>query len=69
MVDYDLAGVLSGASFLVLGIFLSVLSFFEWPAIFYAILCLGIGIAIFVNLNNSDKIEPINFSSKDIKRN
>lgn len=66
MVDYDLAGVLAGMFFLVLGVVLLFVSFIVWPVIFYAIGCIGIGLAILITLKKQDEVEQINW--KDIKR-
>jgi len=68
MVDYDIAGLLSGMFFIILGIILVCVSFVFWPIIFYAVACLGVGIAILVTLRKQDEIEQIHSEGKPIKR-
>ncbi len=59
MGNYDLAGLLAGMFFIILGVILGLISFIVWPIIFYALICSGIGIAIIITLRKQDEIEQI----------
>jgi len=59
MKDYDIAGLIAGMFFVVLGVILFCISFIVWPIIIYSLICLGIGIAILLTLRKQDEIEQI----------
>ncbi len=65
MDNRDVAAIIAGIVFIIGGLTLAVASFFVWPIIFYAVICLGIGVAILFHSRKAEQIEQIRW--KDIK--
>lgn len=65
MDNRDVAAIIAGIFFVIGGLVLVVASFFVWPIIFYAVICLGIGVAILFHSRKAEQIEQIRW--KDIK--